>query len=316
MASAAASLGAFFASAAISLASFLASAALFYGLLVASMYLLQDQMLFLRGTPTRKLVASPRDVGLRHENVWITTEDGVRLHGWYLPADDGRAAEHGQADEHGRAAGRRPTTLLFLHGNAGNISHRLDSLRIFHRLGLSVLIFDYRGYGQSEGRPSEEGLERDARAAWAHLTTERGAAPESIVIFGRSMGAALAAGLAAGTRPGALIVESAFTSVPDLAAQHYWWLPARRLARLRFDTREALGRVRVPVLVVHSEDDEIVPFAHGEALYAAAGEPKSLLRLRGDHNGGFLLSGEDYVRGLSRFLAAHAGAQRRPGTNP
>ncbi len=277
------------------LGSLVTAAAVFYGVLVAGMYLLQEQMLFLRGTPTRRLVASPQDIGLRYESVWITTGDGVRLHGWYLPAEGERTTEEA------------PATLLFLHGNAGNISHRLDSLRIFHRLGLSVLIFDYRGYGQSEGSPSEEGLERDTRAAWEHLTTVRGVAPESIVVFGRSMGAALAAGLAAQQRPAALIVESAFTSVPDLAAQHYWWVPARSLARLRFDTREALARVRVPVLVVHSEDDEIVPFAHGEALYAAAGEPKSLLRLRGDHNGGFLLSGDDYVLGLSRFLAAHAG---------
>jgi fermentation-respiration switch protein FrsA (DUF1100 family) len=250
-------------------------------------------------------VASPQDIGLGYESVWLTAGDGVRLHGWYLPADDGRAADGAHA------ANGQHATLLFLHGNAGNISHRLDSLRIFHRLGLSVLIFDYRGYGQSEGSPSEEGLERDARAAWEHLTRVRGVAPESIVVFGRSMGAALAAGLAAEQRPAALIIESAFTSVPDLAAQHYWWVPARSLARLRFDTREALARVRAPVLVVHSEDDEIVPFAHGEALYAAAREPKSLLRLRGDHNGGFMLSGDDYVHGLSQFLDAHGGRQPR-----
>jgi len=264
----------------------LTAAAVFYGVIVAGAYLLQERMLFLAGVPTRKLVATPREVGLDYEDLRLTTRDGLSLHAWYLPVQGARG------------------TLLFLHGNAGNISHRLDSLRIFHGLGLSVLIFDYRGYGQSEGTPSEAGLALDARAAWDHLIAQRGATPESIVIFGRSMGAALAAALAAETTPAGLILESAFTSVPDLAAHLYRFLPARRLARLRFDTREALARVTVPVLVVHSEDDEIVPFAHGLALFEAARRPKDMLRLRGDHNTGFLVSEGDYVRGLSEFLAS------------
>lgn len=267
------------------LGSLLTAVAVFYGVLVAGVYLFQERMLFLANVPSRDLVATPRDVGLDYEDLRLTTRDGVSLHAWYLPAPGARA------------------TLLFLHGNAGNISHRLDSLRIFHGLGLSVLIFDYRGYGQSEGSPSEAGLALDARAAWDHLLAQRGAPAESIVIFGRSMGAALAAALAAETTPAGLVLESAFTSVPDLAAQHYWWLPARRLARLRFDTREALARVNAPVLLIHSEDDEIVPFAHGLALYATANPPKELLRLHGDHNTGFLQSEDAYVRGLSDFLA-------------
>lgn len=258
-----------------------------YAVLLLVLYLGQDSLLYLPGIPGRELMASPADIGLSYEEVRLETADGVGLHGWYLPAPAARG------------------TLLFFHGNAGNISHRLDSLRIFHRLGLNVLIFDYRGYGRSEGKPSEEGTQQDALAAWNHLVTVRGEAPERIVLFGRSLGAALAAWLAARERPGALILESAFISVPELAAELYWWLPARRLARLRYDTRDALTAVRSPVLVVHSPADEIIPYHHGLALYQAAPRPKALLQLRGDHNTGFLLSGATYVQGIDAFLSAH-----------
>lgn len=260
-----------------------------YGALLLVLYFGQAGLLFLPDLPSRALVATPSDAGLDYETVHLTTEDGVRLHGWHVPAGSPRG------------------TLLFFHGNAGNISHRLDSLLIFHRLGLNVLIIDYRGYGQSEGKPSEPGTHQDALAAWRHLTEERGVEPARIVLFGRSLGAALAAWLAREKRPGALIMESAFTSVPDLAADLYWWLPARRLARLEYAARDYLKQVACPVLVVHSPEDEIIPYRHGQALFAAAHPPKAFLDLRGDHNTGFLLSGADYVAGLDAFLTAHLG---------
>ncbi len=263
-----------------------------YGALVLAVFLGQSSLLYLPDVPGRELVATPRDIGLEYEEVRLRSEDDVALHGWYVPAREPRG------------------TLLFLHGNAGNISHRLDSLRIFNHLGLSVLIFDYRGYGLSQGSPSEAGLQRDAAAAWRYLAHARGEAPERIVLFGRSLGASLAAWLAAREpAAGALILESAFISVPELAAELYAWLPARQLARLRHDTRAELARTRLPVLVIHSPQDEIIPYRHGLALYEAAGPPKQFLRLRGDHNSGFLASGEDYVIGLERFLAAHLGAR-------
>ncbi len=257
-----------------------------YGALLLALYLGQANLLYLPDMPSRELAATPAQIGLPYETVHLDTTDGVRLHGWYLPADGARG------------------TLLFFHGNAGNISHRLDSLRIFHDLELNVLIFDYRGYGQSEGRPGEEGTHQDALAAWRHLVDARGENPERIVLFGRSMGAALAAWLAARERPGALILESGFTSVPDMAAELYWWLPARRLARLEYATRDYLAAVRAPVLVVHSPDDEIIAYRHGRALYEAAAAPKAFLELKGDHNTGFLESGADYLRGLDAFLSA------------
>lgn len=255
-----------------------------YVALLLAMYFGQSSLLYLPDLPTRELVASPRDIGLAHEDVHLQTADGVRLHGWYLPAPDARG------------------TLLFLHGNAGNISHRLDSLRIFHDLGLAVLIIDYRGYGQSEGRPSEAGLQEDALAAWRHLVETRQVPPERIVLFGRSLGASLAAWLAAHRPSAGVILESAFISVPELAAELYPWLPARRLARLRHDTLEAVARAGAPVLVAHSPDDEIIPYRHGRALYEAAPSARQFLTLRGDHNSGFLLTGADYVQGLASFL--------------
>jgi len=256
-----------------------------YITLLLALYLGQANLLFLPEIPSRELAATPRDIGLNYETVWLDTADHVRLNGWYVPAENARG------------------TVLFFHGNAGNISHRLDSLRIFHDLNLSVLIIDYRGYGQSGGKPSEEGTHQDALAAWRHLVETRGEAPGRIVLFGRSLGAALGAWLAARERPGALILESTFTSLPDLAADLYWWLPARRLTRLQYATLEYLAAVHCPVLVVHSPEDEIIPYRHGRALYDAARPPKEFLQLKGDHNMGFLISGEHYLRGLDAFLS-------------
>ncbi len=253
-----------------------------YLLIVLLMYLGQSRLLHLPGLPGRTLVATPESIGLDYEDVTFAAADGVELHGWFVPAKDARA------------------TVLFFHGNAGNISHRLDSLRILHGLGLSTFIIDYRGYGRSEGRPSESGLYADARAAWSELVDERGIDPEHIIAFGRSLGGAVAACLAGERTLGGLILESSFTSVPDLGAELYPWLPVRWLARLDYDTRACLAEVRAPVLVVHSPDDDIIPFHHGEALAAVA--DVELLRIRGDHNTGFLRSGDLYRRGLERFV--------------
>lgn len=268
------------------LATVLPIGVLLYAALVAFMWLRQESMLFLPNIPSREHYATPDDIGLRYEALRIATADGEELDAWFLPARQERAV------------------LLFFHGNAGNISHRLDSLRIFHGLGLSVLIVDYRGYGQSTGRPSELGTYEDARAAWRHLVEDRGVPAERIVVFGRSLGGAVATWLAAEHRPAGLIVESTFRSVPELAAEIYWFLPVRRLARLEYPAEALIRKVEAPVLVVHSREDEIIPFHHGEALHAAAAPPKRLLELRGGHNTGFLLSERNYIEGLEAFLAS------------
>lgn len=266
--------------------SLLATGAAAYLALCAAMYFLQERLLFLPDVPGRALAATPADAGLRYDEVTITADDGVRLHAWWVPAERARF------------------TLLHFHGNAGNIGHRLEMLRLLHDLGLNVLLFDYRGYGRSEGSPGEAGLQRDAAAVWQYVTTARGVPAQAIVVHGQSMGGAFAAWLAARERPAALLLESTFTSVPDMAAGLYPWLPTRLLARLRLDTRGALAQVRSPVLVIHSRDDELIPYAHGEALFAAAPATKALVTIGGGHNDGFWVSREAYVKGLREFLEA------------
>ena len=260
-----------------------------YGGVALYLFFMQPRLLYYPDIPGRGLDANPAAVGLAYEEVFLQASDGVRLHAWFIPAAHPRA------------------TVLFCHGNAGNISHRLDSIRLLHSLGLQVLIFDYRGYGLSEGKPSEAGTYRDADAAWRYLREDRGLAASGIIILGRSLGAAIAADLASRTRPGAVILESAFTSVPDLAAGIYPWLPVRWLSRYRYDNLGKLARVGSPLLLVHSRDDEIIPFAHGERLFARAREPKAFLELRGGHNEAFQLSRKAYTHGLQSFFATHLG---------
>lgn len=254
-----------------------------YALFVAVLYFMQSRMLYLPEMPGRTLDLTPADVGMDYHDVALTASDNVTLHGWFIGDLSSRV-------------------LLFFHGNAGNISHRLDSIRQFRDLGLSVFIIDYRGYGRSEGRPTEKGLYRDADAAWQYLTAERGKAASEIIIFGRSLGASVASRLAAQHRPLALIVESAFTSVPDIAQDLYPWLPARWLSRLSHATHDFVREVHCPVLVIHSRDDEIIPFHHGEAIFASANEPRTLLAIRGTHNDGFLADERAYIQGIATFL--------------
>ncbi|OGT02664.1 MAG: lysophospholipase [Gallionellales bacterium RBG_16_57_15] len=238
----------------------------------------------------REIIAAPSHVGLPYKDVRLTTDDGLSLHGWFIPAAEARG------------------TVLFLHGNAGNISHRIDTLQMFHRLGYSTLIFDYRGYGNSGGTPSEQGTYRDAEAAWRYLTEQRRIPSCRIVLFGESLGGAVASWLAARQKPAALVIASGFTSVPDLAQHFYPYLPVRWLAHLRYDTRKNLRAVAVPVLIAHSPEDEIIPFEHGQALYAAANSPKRFLELGGGHNDGFIFMRESWVRELKDFLGVHVNA--------
>jgi hypothetical protein len=251
------------------------------GSIVAIVYFFQDRLLYF---PSSEEACTPAVADLAFEDVYFEAGDGTPLHGWYVPAREARA------------------TLLFCHGNGGNISHRLDSILIFHRLGLNVFIFDYRGYGMSRGRPSEQGTEQDALAAWHWLAKEKQVNPEKLIIFGRSLGGAVAAGLANTRGAAGLVLESSFTSYCDIGREHYPWLPVRLLARYRYATIEEMNGLSMPVLIVHSINDELVPFGHGRALYAACAGQKYFLEISGGHNDGFLLSGDTYVQGLDRFV--------------
>jgi fermentation-respiration switch protein FrsA (DUF1100 family) len=261
-----------------------------YGALCLYLFFMQARLLYYPNIPSRKLTANPADVGLDYETVTLSTSDHVKLHGWFIPARSERG------------------TLLFFHGNAGNISHRLDSLKIFHDIGLSTLIIDYRGYGRSQGSISEHGTYLDAEAAWSYLTLTRKVSAREIVVFGRSLGAAIGAYIAAQQKPAALILESAFTSVPDMAARLYPVFPVRLLSRFHYNTEQLLLSVSCPVLIIHSPNDEIIPYENGLKLYKRAREPKRFLELRGDHNQGFLTSGQVYKDGLREFITASFSA--------
>lgn len=259
--------------------------AVVYGALLLFVFIIyQPRLLFLPTIGGRNIERTPAQLGLAFEEVRLTTDDNIRLDGWFVPA--------AEADG----------VVLFCHGNAGNISHRLDSPALLHDLGLSVLIFDYRGYGRSQGSPSEAGTYADAEAAWRYLVTERRIAPQRIILFGRSLGAAVATRLATSHRPAALIIESAFTSAPDIATELYPWLPARLLSRLHYNTLAAVKQISCPLLVIHSRQDEIIPFQHGKAIFAAADTAKDFLEIKGSRNNGFLLSASMYGQGLADFL--------------
>jgi fermentation-respiration switch protein FrsA (DUF1100 family) len=268
-----------------------------YVAIVGLAFAFQDQLLF---QPSSRLLATPDDAGMAYETVRLSTDDGETLHGWWIPAPDG-SRETGPG-------GPATHTLLFFHGNAGNVSGRLESVQQFHNLGLNVLIVDYRGYGQSTGSPSEAGLYRDAAACWAHLTAQRGIAPEDIVVFGRSMGGGPATWLATREQPGAMILESVFTNVPDVGAHHYSFLPVRALATNQFDNESRVPEIEAPTLHIHSRGDRVVPFELGRRVYEAAAEPKQFLEIQGNHNNGFLVSSESYLRTIDRFLEEHMNA--------
>ncbi len=232
-----------------------------------------------------KGVPSVAGFSMTHEDVFFETVDGKKLHGWFIPAS---------------ATNDAAPTVFFLHGNAGNIGHRWEKLRILHDLGVSVFIFDYRGYGQSEGQPSEAGIYKDVDAAYAYLAG-RGIAPGSIIVYGESLGGAFAVDLAARKTVKALIVEDTFTSIPAMVRRSMPFIPTLVLAT-RLDSLSKIAKVRSPKLIFHSVDDEIIPFEMGKALFDVATEPKRFVRLRGGHNTTFLDDFETYRSGLAKFL--------------
>jgi len=224
------------------------------------------------------------DNAVGHEEVYFASADGKKLHAWFVPAVD---------------AGAGPV-VLFLHGNAGNIGHRWDKIRILHDLGAAVFIFDYRGYGLSEGTPSEKNIHKDCDAAHAYLL-DRGITSDRIVVYGESIGGAFAVDLASKKPVGALIVEDSFTSIPAMVRRSMPFIPGFALAT-RLDSLSKIPDVQVPKLIFHSLDDEIIPFEMGKALFEASAEPKRFVQLRGGHNTAFLDSRQTYENALKEFL--------------
>ncbi|MFH1726419.1 MAG: alpha/beta hydrolase [Elusimicrobiota bacterium] len=244
--------------------------------------------------PTRQHEIHPGTYGLPYEDVLFQAGDGVPLHGWYLDAGRPRPSnmfvDEPPLPELRRlsSAADKAPVILFFHGNGGNISHRVQKLRIFRQMGLSVFIFDYRGYGKSRGRPSEAGTYRDGRAAAETLVRDYGVEPGRIVYYGESLGCAVAVETALSLPPRAVILDSAFTSTADMGRLILPFLPVRWIIRFRYDSLSKIGRLQAPLLAMHSPDDDIVPFAMGQRLYHAAPEPKRFIETRGNHNDGFL----------------------------
>lgn len=237
--------------------------------------------------PYGQLVSDPAAAGLQYENVYFKTSDGILLNGWWVAAPGARGA------------------ILFCHGNAGNISFLVDTIDIFHGMGLNVFVFDYRGFGRSGGTPTEEGTYRDAAAAWRYLTVGKKVPASKIIIVGRSLGGPIAAWLAQYRMPAALVLESTFTRAADVADFHYRFSPGAIVLGDAYDTAAYLRRIRCPVLVIHSPEDEIVPYELGKRLYEIDGPDREFLEIRGSHNGGFLQSLDRYASGLDRFIDGH-----------
>ena len=244
---------------------------------------LQRRMIFF---PTSTLEFTPADFGMAYEDVRIRTADGVTIHGWMVPCPGCEV------------------TLLFFHGNAGNIGDRVENVRRLHELGLGVFILDYRGYGLSQGSPSDQGLYEDARAAYAHLASRDDINTERIAIFGRSLGGAVAVDLASRTPCWRLILESTFTSAADMTGQILPFLPLGRFITERFDSASKFGKVRAPLLQFHGTQDEIIPYRLGRMLFEAAPEPKEFVPIPGaTHNDTYFVGGRAYFEKIRSFLS-------------
>ncbi len=236
--------------------------------------------------PDRNVDSAARLAAQPSDDVYFETADGLKLNAWFYPAATNSPRQH--------------LAVVLCHGNGGNIGHRIDVCRALRELGLNVFSFDYRGYGLSEGEPSEKGTYLDAQAAHRWLR-DRGFAAENIIAYGESLGGGIASELSLSLPTAGLILQSTFTSIPDIGSELFPWLPVRLLARIRYDTLERLPRIKVPVLVLHSRDDGMIGFTHSERNFAAAKEPKLFAELKGGHNDP-LADQDGYIRAMEGFL--------------
>jgi uncharacterized protein len=233
--------------------------------------------------PDRFLLVKPDPYHLVYDDVKLRAQDGTVIDAWYIP-------------------GKKQRTILLCHGNAGNISHRIDKVLRLRESGAGVLLFDYRGYGLSEGSPSEKGTYQDAEAAYRFLTETKKIPADQIVLYGESLGCAVALEIALRHPAAGLILESPFTSTLAMAHHAFPWLPAKWTVRYRYDNLSKIPRLAMPLLILHSPQDEIIPFEMGKQLYAAAPEPKQFFQLGGGHNDGYADSGDSYINAVKDFL--------------
>jgi hypothetical protein len=258
---------------------------------------IEDRFIF---HPDHVTDRDPSHIGLRFEDVFFTTQDGLRLHGWFIPHQDARA------------------TLVWFHGNAGNISDRLLNIKLLHdRINTNIFIFDYRGYGRSEGTASEKGTYLDGEAAINYLLGRHEAAARRLILFGRSLGAAVAAEMAIRFASLGLILESPFVSIPEMARAIFPSLPIAWLLQTRYDTMEKVRLVKTPILVLHGDRDATVPFAQGKRVFEIASHPKKFHRIVGaSHNDTFFVGGEEYYGALRDFIESAVAANEKSELSP
>ena len=258
---------------------------------------IEDRFIF---HPDHVTDRDPSHIGLRFEDVFFTTQDGLRLHGWFIPHQEARA------------------TLVWFHGNAGNISDRLLNIKLLHdRIETNIFIFDYRGYGRSEGTASEKGTYLDGEAAIKYLLGRDDAGVRRLILFGRSLGAAVAAEMAIRFNSLGLILESPFVSIREMARAIFPSLPIAWLLRTRYDTMEKVRLIKTPILVLHGDRDATVPFAQGKKVFEIASEPKRFHRIVGaSHNDTFVVGGEEYYGALREFIESALAANEKMELSP
>ncbi|MCP4050966.1 MAG: alpha/beta hydrolase [bacterium] len=254
---------------------------IFYFFLILFIYFSQSKLIYF---PKRDILQTPQTLGLSYENIDIKTSDNTIINAWFIPAD------------------KSDLTILYCHGNAGNISYHLDKIPLFNQLDITTLIFDYRGYGKSQGKTTEEGTYIDAEAAWDYLINERNTDPDKLIIYGHSLGCAIASNLAVKKQAKALILEAPFTSIKDIGAETYPFIPAKMLCKFNYDNENNLRSFNNNLLILHSPEDEIIPFHHGKKLFKNASTPKTFIELSGTHNEGAITSYPAYKNKLNVFL--------------
>jgi uncharacterized protein len=252
-----------------------------YAGLALFLYYMQPRFLY---EPIRQIPYTPAELGLDFENVYFKTGDRLRLHGWFVPAPNALF------------------TVLYCHGNGGNMMYFLETVNFLNKLGLNCFVFDYRGYGYSRGTPDEDGTYLDARAAYKWLTKKKGVAPQQIIIFGWSLGGSIAAYLATKFKSAGLVIDSSFTSYRAIGSKFYPYMPVKWFARFNYPTINYVRKVNCPLLVIHSRNDEVIPFEFGLEIYDAANEPKQFVEIFGRHNDGLLVSGETYKKAWTNWL--------------
>jgi fermentation-respiration switch protein FrsA (DUF1100 family) len=243
--------------------------------------------------PTTFVKQTPRDVGMPFDSIALTSDDGVNIQGWFIPAQS-------LDQPSGTPAAAR--TLLFFHGRAGNMSDSLEKIRLFHDMGLDVFAIDYHGYGASGGAPSENGLTGDAVAAYFYLVDKRSVKPGRLYVCGEDLGAAVAIDLATRVTMAGLITEGANASILEKIEDDWPLIPWQYLLRNQFDSIKKIGDVRVPVLMIHSSDDELVPFNDSRRLYVLAHDPKELVEIHGSHRDAFVKSFDTYYDKIDQFV--------------